>query len=329
MAAVGARRRGRPRLRARPAARSLARHARRSPQELTLPTDRPRPASGPHRAGRHSLTVPAGLHQEIARTAREMKATPFMVVQAAFAALLSRLGAGTDIPIGSPVAGRTHEALADVVGLFANTLVLRTDVSGDPSFTDLVTRVRRTDLAAFAHQDLPFERLVEALRPERSAARHPLFQVVLEWGDDETRALNSLADLPGLAVQPLRLNVEAAKFDLVLHLRPRYTVDDAPAGIAVDLEYSADLFDASTAARLGERLVRLLGAALAEPDRPVTDLDVLLDDERHSLLTDWAHTPAGPYAPIADGDTIVRRFERAAAARPHAVAVTGEDEQGA
>ncbi|MGW6737494.1 amino acid adenylation domain-containing protein [Streptomyces sp. NPDC055013] len=298
------------------------------PEELTLPTDRPRPAAGPHRAGRHRMEIPAGLHDELARTARELKATPFMVVQAALAALLSRLGAGTDIPIGSPIAGRSHEALTDVVGLFANTLVLRTDVTGDPSFAELVGRVRETDLAAFAHQDMPFERLVEALRPERSAGRHPLFQVVVEWGDDETRALNALEDLPHLAVEPLRLPMETAKFDLVLHLRPRHTAEDAPAGITVDLEYSADLFDASTAASLCERLVRLLGAALAEPARPVTDLDVLAADERHLLLTDWAHTPAEPYRPITAGDTVVGRFEAAAAAHPDAVAVTGEDERG-
>ncbi|WP_206780293.1 non-ribosomal peptide synthetase [Streptomyces sp. Root369] len=298
------------------------------PEELALPTDRPRPAAGPHRAGRHRLEIPTELHTELSRTARELRATPFMVVQAALAALLSRTGAGTDIPIGSPIAGRTHDSLAGVVGLFANTLVLRTDVSGDPSFAELVDRVREADLAAFAHQDVPFERLVEALRPERSAARHPLFQVVLEWGDDETRALNSLAELPGLAVEPLQLTVREAKFDLVLHLRPRRTAEDAPAGISVDLEYSADLFDASTVAHLGDRLVRLLGAALAEPGRPVTDLDVLSADERSLLLADWAHTPAGPTAPISADDTIARRFEAAAAAHPDAVAVTGEDERG-
>ncbi|MEU9198213.1 non-ribosomal peptide synthase/polyketide synthase [Streptomyces hundungensis] len=298
------------------------------PEELALPVDRPRPAAGPHRAGRHRLEIPAALHAELATVAQELKATPFMVVQAAVAALLSRLGAGTDIPLGSPIAGRTHETLTEVVGLFANTLVLRTDVAGDPTFAELVRRVRETDLAAFAHQDVPFERLVEALRPERSAGRHPLFQVVVEWGDDETRALHSLAELPGLHVEPMRLTVDAAKFDLVWHLRPRHTAEDAPAGIGVDLEYSADLFDAATVASLGDRLVRLLGAALAEPARPVTDLDLLGAEERELLLTDWAHTPAEPTAPIAADDTIVRRFEAAAAAHPDRVAVTGEDEQG-
>ncbi|MFD3514397.1 amino acid adenylation domain-containing protein [Streptomyces sp. NPDC058657] len=299
------------------------------PEELALPTDRPRPAAGPHRAGRHRFELPAALHGELTRLARELRATPFMVVQAALAALLSRMGAGTDIPIGSPVAGRSHEALSDVVGLFANTLVLRTDLSGEPTFAELVGRVREADLAAFTHQDVPFERLVEALRPERSAGRHPLFQVVVEWGDDEMRALESLEGLPGLAVEPLQLTSDTAKFDLVLHLRPRLTQENAPAGISAGLEYSADLFDARTVEELGERLVRLLGQALADPAAPVADLDVLAPEERRLLATDWAHTPAGPAAPVAADDSIVRRFEAVAAARPDAVAVTGEDEHGA
>ncbi|WP_086828883.1 non-ribosomal peptide synthetase [Streptomyces sp. NRRL B-24572] len=292
------------------------------PEELALPADRPRPAAGPHRAGRHRFEVPGELHTGVVRLARELRATPFMVVQAAFAALLSRLGAGTDVPIGSPVAGRPDDALADVVGFFANTLVLRTDLSGDPTFAELVDRVRETDLAAFTHQDVPFERLVEALRPERSAARHPLFQVVVEWGDDQSRALGSLDGLPGLAVEPLHVTTDVAKFDLVLHLRPRETADAGPDGIEADLEYSADMFDADTAERLGERLVRLLGAALADPRRAVADLDLLGEEERHLLLTDWAHTPAGPLAPVAAGDSLVRRFEAAAAAHPEAVAVS-------
>ncbi|MFB7474170.1 non-ribosomal peptide synthase/polyketide synthase [Kitasatospora sp. NPDC056184] len=296
------------------------------PEELVLPADRARPAVGPHRAGRVAFEVPAEVHERVVRVARELRATPFMVVQAALAALLCRLGAGTDVPIGSPIAGRTDEALAEVVGFFVNTLVLRTDLSGDPSFAELVGRVREADLAAFAHQDVPFERLVEALRPQRSAARHPLFQVVMEWGDDQSQALSSFHGIPGLAVDPVPVTTDAAKFDLVFHLRPRAVGESAdPAGIAVDLEYSADMFDEATVRTVGERLVRLLASAVADPARTVARLEVLSAEERRRILSDWAHTPADPVAPVAAEDSIVRRFEAVAAATPEAVAVTAED----
>ncbi|MGW2515414.1 non-ribosomal peptide synthetase, partial [Streptomyces scopuliridis] len=180
-------------------------------------------------------------------------------------------------------------------------------------------------LAAFAHQDVPFERLVEALRPERSAARHPLFQVVVEWGDAPERALEALGGMPGVTVDPVQVTTDAAKFDLVFHLRPRETEDARPGGIAVDLEYSADLFDPDTARLFGERLVRLLDAAVADPRRAVTDHDMLGDEERRTMLGPWAHTPAPPAASLEADDSIVRRFEQIAAERPDAVAVTGPD----
>ena len=180
-----------------------------------------------------------------------------MVLQAGLAGLLSRLGAGTDIAIGSPIAGRTDAALDDLIGFFVNTLVLRTDTSGQPSFRELIGRVRGRNLAAYGHQELPFERLVEVLNPARSLSRHPLFQVMLafEAGEAGPRRWSCR----GLRSTPQPIATASAKFDLSVGLVERRRPDGTPGGIDGVLEYASDLFDETTVEVIGRRLIRLLG----------------------------------------------------------------------
>ncbi|MFF4036986.1 amino acid adenylation domain-containing protein [Streptomyces sp. NPDC001816] len=236
------------------------------PVELDLPFDRPRPATAAQRGAQVPVTIDAEVHTRITELARATGVTPFMVVQAALAVLLSRLTGGTDIPLGTPVAGRTEEALHDLIGFFLNTLVLRTDVSGDPTFTQLLTRVRETDLAAFENQDLPFERLVELIAPPRTAARHPLFQVMLSFDTNTEAAF----DLPGLKSSEFEIpGPETAKFDLNFEFEERFGPEGQPTGIKGILEYATDLFDHHTVQAWADRLNHLLGELTSDPDQPI------------------------------------------------------------
>src|SRR5204863_837592 len=188
------------------------------PDAIELPTDRPRPAVASHRGAVVEIALSRELHGGLMALARACGASLFMVLQAGLASLLTRLGAGHDIAIGSPIAGRTDSALDDLVGFFVNTLVLRTDTSGAPSFRELIGRVRGSNLAAYGHAELPFERLVEVLNPARSLSRHPLFQVMLAF---EAGSGAGGLELEGLKVQPQVLPMESAKFDLSLGLIER------------------------------------------------------------------------------------------------------------
>jgi amino acid adenylation domain-containing protein/non-ribosomal peptide synthase protein (TIGR01720 family) len=286
------------------------------PDQIELPADRARSAEASYRGATVPFTLPAGTHGALAELARESQSSLFMVVQAAYAALLTRLGAGTDIPIGSPVAGRTDEALDDLVGMFVNSLVLRTDTSGDPSFRELIGRVRETDLTAYAHQDVPFERLVEALNPARSMSRHPLFQVVLSFQNNPPASV----EVGGLTVAPLELGTGAAKFDLSLYLEETRNEDGTPAGLAGELEYALDLFDPATAESIASRFQRFIRALADDPDAPIGAHDLLERAERRAILGDWA----GGAAPAFDNATLTSRFEAQAAQTPGAPAVTFE-----
>ncbi len=287
------------------------------PEELDLPTDRPRPAVATNAGGVVDFALDAETHAAMAELAKASGATVFMVVQAAIAAVLTKLGSGTDIPIGAPVAGRTDAALDNVVGFFVNTLVLRTSTAGNPTFRELVERVRRVDLDAYAHQEVPFERLVEILNPERSLSRHPLFQVMLSFKNTPSPRLQ----LSGLEATPAAhglsevLGLGAAKVDLAFEL-DEHIADHRPAGIAGVIRYGADLFDHDTVERLGERLGRLLGAAQADPDRRLNDLDVLTLAERDYLL----RLGTGPAQDVPTA-TLIDLFVAQAARSPERLAV--------
>ncbi|MEU7382804.1 amino acid adenylation domain-containing protein [Streptomyces sp. NPDC042207] len=252
------------------------------PEQITLPADRPRPASASHRGGQLAVRMDAELHQGLRELATAHGASVFMVLQAGLATLLSRLGAGNDVPLGSPIAGRTDPALDDLVGFFVNTLVLRTDTSGDPAFSELLGRVRQTALAAYAHQDVPFEYLVEVLNPARSLAHHPLFQVMLALQNAPAADFA----LPGLDVGHMAAPTGTARVDLTFSLAEQHGGDGSPAGILGAVEYATDLFDPETVEALFARWTRLLRAVVADPRQPISRIDTLSDEERGQLLAE-------------------------------------------
>ncbi|QLE70304.1 amino acid adenylation domain-containing protein [Streptomyces rectiverticillatus] len=287
-----------------------------APEELVLPTDRPRPAVASYQGDTVAVEISPQLHRRLARLARRGGATVFMVVHAALAALLTRLGAGTDIPIGTPIAGRTDDALDGLVGFFVNTLVLRADTSGDPAFADLLARVRETDLDAYLHQDLPFEHLVEVLNPARSLARHPLFQVMLAFQN----TLEEQVSLPGLEVRPHTVSVTTAKFDFALSLREHRTRQGESGGITGAVHYATDLFDRNTVMRMVQCFIDLLTAVTAHPDRPLSKVELVTGTERHRMLVEWNAT--GRSLPAT---TLPKLFEDQVARAPGSVALAYGD----
>ncbi|MBA5714134.1 non-ribosomal peptide synthetase [Bacillus subtilis] len=287
------------------------------PDQLELPTDYSRPAEPSHDGDTIHFRIEPEFHKRLQELARANRVSLFMVLQSGLAALLTRLGAGTDIPIGSPIAGRNDDALGDLVGLFINTLVLRTDTSGDPSFRELLDRVRKVNLAAYDNQDLPFERLVEVLNPARSRATHPLFQIMLAFQNTPDAELH----LPDME-SSLRINsVGSAKFDLTMEISEDRLADGTPNGMEGLLEYSTDLFKRETAQALADRLMRLLEAAESDPDEQIGNLDILAPEERSSMVADWQSVSEKiPHACLPE------QFEKQAALRPDAIAVVYEDQ---
>ncbi|MFI1143124.1 amino acid adenylation domain-containing protein [Streptomyces sp. NPDC020780] len=283
------------------------------PEVTDLPRDRPRPATPRHTGATHDFSLDPATVRRIADLARAAGCSVFMVLQAALSAALSRHGAGDDIPLGTAVAGRSDEAAADLVGFFVNTLVLRTDLTGDPTFLELLGRVKEFDLSAYAHQDIPFERLVELLNPRRSRNHHPLFQTMLILQNHTPAAP---LDLPGLTTGGIPVDPGVSKFDLSFTFTETYDESGAPRGMRGAVDYATELFDTATVRGLADRLVLLLDAVTTDPERRLSAYDVLTAAER-SRLAAWGSGPADE----VPGSPVPALFEQWARRAPHAPAV--------
>ncbi|MCM4078202.1 non-ribosomal peptide synthetase [Paractinoplanes hotanensis] len=248
------------------------------PDELALPADRTRPAEPTYRGRSVPVTIPPEVHERVTATARRHGATVFMVLQSAVAALLFRLGAGTDIPLGWPVSGRVDEALENLVGFFVNTLVLRADLTDDPSFEQLLSRVREQDLVAFGNQDVPFESVVEQLNPPRVPGRHPLFQVMVASQVGRSARLG----LSGVRSQRMGVGSGSAKFDLSFQFVELLDESGHPSGIGGEVMYACDLFDHDTAERMVAMFGRLLSEAVAQSGRAISRLPMTSPAQRRA-----------------------------------------------
>ncbi|HEX8695423.1 MAG TPA: non-ribosomal peptide synthase/polyketide synthase, partial [Longimicrobium sp.] len=281
-----------------------------APAVLELPTDRPRPAVSSGRGASHGFTLSPELSRALRELSRREGATLYMTLLAAWQALLGRYGAGEDVVVGTPVAGRTRLETEGLIGFFVNTLVIRTRLEGDPTFREALARVRDGVLEAQAHQDVPFERLVDELGVERSLAHTPVFQVMFSL-EQAARQRDEGLRLGEVEIDPLASDSGTAKFDLTLGM------SEEGERLAGSLGYRADLFDAATAGRLARHLARLLEQAAADPDARLSELELLDEDERRRALEAWGAAPAEFPA-----QAVHRRFEAQAARTPDAPAVT-------
>src|SRR5262245_50603503 len=279
-----------------------------APPELELPADRPRPPEQSYLGSRHPVMMSPALAEAVRALSRAERATPFMTLLTAFYTLLFRHTGQPDLVVGTAIAGRTRIETEPLIGFFVNTLALRGDCSGDPTFRELLARVRSAALSAYANQDMPFEKLVQDLRPERRLDRSPLVQVMFVLQDGTRPELV----LPGVTVSGVELEARSAQFDLSL------SVTDTPAGLSVRADYSSDLFDPSTVARFLGHYQRVLEGAVADPARRISAIPILSAAERRQALVEW--NAPGPGAGAVS--CLHELFEAQAARRPDAVAVS-------
>jgi len=298
-------------------ARHLAywkRHLDGAPLELELPGDRPRPATRTDGGARVNFDLPGELVRSLAGLSKKPGVTLFMTLLAAFDVLLHRYTGLEDLLVGTPIANRTKPELEDLIGFFANTLVLRADLSGNPTFLELLQRTCKTALDAYAHQDMPFDRLVEELRPARDLSRTPLIQVAFALQNAPVRALQ----LPGVEVERIEVQPGTAKFDLLLNMT------ETPVGLSAWFEYSTDLFERETVARMAQHFRILLEAITADPGRRLSELPLLTDAERRRMLVDWNATATD----FPKDRCVHQLFEEQVLRRPpEAVAVVDGDRQ--
>jgi amino acid adenylation domain-containing protein len=284
-----------------------------APALLELPADRPRPAVQTFQGAYHSFSLSLELSVALAALGKRAGVTLFMTLLAAFQTLLYRLSGQEDIVVGTPVAGRNRKEIEGLIGFFVNTLVLRTDLGGHPSFEELLGRVREVALGAYAHQDLPFEQLVEALQPMRDLSYTPLFQVMFALDD----ALVPAVELPDVTVSPLAVETGTAKFDLTL------SMENTASGLMGEWEYNTDLFDEATIARMAGHFQTLLEAIAAHPKQKISELPLLTPAERQQLIVEWNNT----WAEYPQDRCIHQLFEEQVERAPDAVAVVFEEEQ--
>ena len=248
-----------------------------APALLQLPTDHPRPAVQTFRGAHINRTLPPQLGEQLRTLSEAEDATLFMTLLTAFSTLLKCYSGNDDIVIGTPIAGRTRSEIEGLIGFFVNTLAMRTDLSGDPNFVNALSRVRRAALDAYAHQELPFEKLVEELQPERDTSHPPIFQVLFVLQENLAEQIS----FHGLTVKPLDFELGSAKFDLSMFMV------EFPEGLTASIEYNTDLFDAATIERMLTHFETLLGGIVAQPDVPISQLPLMDHAERQHVLQDF------------------------------------------
>ena len=284
-----------------------------APAALELPTDYRRPQTRTFNGAQKSMLLPADLSRAVKALSQREGATLFMILLAAFQTLLFRYSGQDDIVVGSPIAGRTRLETENLIGAFVNTLALRSDLSGNPTFREFLSRVRETALESYTHQEVPFERLVEELRPDRSTNRTPLFQAMFALQNSTAPEIA----VAGLTLRALKLNRTKSKFDLTLE------VEEQPDGLRASFEYNTDLFAPATMQRMLDHFQNLLAAMVANPDQRLSDLSLLSEAEREKLLVEWNDTAAE----FSSETCIHQLFEAQVAGTPDAIAAEFAGEQ--